>query len=403
VNVMFAAKAGNHDACSEKEEGFEKGMGHKMEDRCRPCADTEGQEHVADLADCGVGEDPFDVRLRERASRGKKQGGGTDDSYEPLDERGQLEDDVHPGDEINPGRYHGRRVNEGGDRRGAGHGIGEPRLERKLGGLADGSPEKQEGRPEGYVRALSPLPGRCPEHALYAQCAEVDEKKQETDGKGRVADAGDDECLIRCRYISRVIIPEADKEITAQPNAFPSEIEKEQVICHDQDQHGTHKKIHVRKEAPDARLPSHVFRRVKQYKESDDGNNENHDNRQGVNVKRDKRRKAVDCEPRPEGLRIGISGWRRDYKIDCRKNSRDCGESHGTGANGRYYAPRQQGTRKYQDDETCKREGDNQTDKLKHLNLSSCWHSPHRASCARNTCRESGQVREIPLPPRRPG
>ncbi len=218
----------------------------------------------------------------------------------------------------------------------------------------------------------SPLPGRCPENPLYVQCIEVDEKEQETDGESRVADAGDDEGLIRSLYINRVIIPEADEEITAQPHPFPSEIEEEQVVRHDQDQHGAHEEIHIGEEAPHAFLPSHVFHRVEENKKSDDGNNEDHDNGQGIKVKRDERRKAADCDPCPEGLRIGISGWRRNDEINPRDSGCNRRKPHGTGANGRHAAPRQTGTREYQDDETCKRESDNQPDKLKHLNLSSC-------------------------------
>jgi len=51
-----------------------------VENGCRPRAYTEGQEHVADLADGRIGEDSLDVRLGCGAEAGQKERCRTDEA-----------------------------------------------------------------------------------------------------------------------------------------------------------------------------------------------------------------------------------------------------------------------------------------------------------------------------------
>src|SRR6185312_4179125 len=50
-NVVFIVQGLDHDARHEEQQGFEERMRHEMENRRCPCAYTEREEHVADLAD----------------------------------------------------------------------------------------------------------------------------------------------------------------------------------------------------------------------------------------------------------------------------------------------------------------------------------------------------------------
>ena len=49
-------------------------MRHEVEDGSRPGTDAQGEEHIADLAHRGIGEDALDVPLGERADPGNEQG-----------------------------------------------------------------------------------------------------------------------------------------------------------------------------------------------------------------------------------------------------------------------------------------------------------------------------------------
>ena len=160
--------ADDHRAGAEEEQGLEEGVSHEVEDRRRPGADPEGEEHVADLADGGVGEHAFDVGLDQRAASREQQGRRTDDGDDGHGERRQHEDHVGAGDEIDTGGDHGRGVDQGADRGRAGHGVGQPGLERELGRLADSAAEKQQRH--GYGHARSHLPVVQPPRPWPAGC-----------------------------------------------------------------------------------------------------------------------------------------------------------------------------------------------------------------------------------------
>ena len=58
-----------------------------------------------------------------------------------------LEDHIRARQHIKTGRHHGRRMNQGGDRRRPGHGIRQPDVERELRRLATGANHQPEGNP----------------------------------------------------------------------------------------------------------------------------------------------------------------------------------------------------------------------------------------------------------------
>ena len=83
--------------------------------------------------------------------------------------------------------------------------------------------------------------------------------------------------------------PEANKEVRAKANALPSEEEEEEVISHNEDEHGKAKKIDISKEEMESGVTFHIADRVDVDQKADSGNNIDHNGGERIDdeVKRD--------------------------------------------------------------------------------------------------------------------
>ena len=186
-----------------------------MKDTCRPGSDSQSQEHVSDLADGGVSQDPFYIPLGETAETGQQQSGRAQDRHDHHYRRCQGKQHVGAGNQINTGGNHGGRMDKGTYRGGARHGIGQPCLQRQLGGFADRpSQQEQRGRHRQGRTRRPCLCGPCHE-LLNLEGIQPGEKQKQADGHSRIPHAGDDERLAGSIAVFRFRIPEADKQIAA--------------------------------------------------------------------------------------------------------------------------------------------------------------------------------------------
>src|SRR5688572_20828463 len=65
ADVLNASSSMNHASCPKKKQRFEKSMGHQMKN-CRGVrANSASQEHVSELAHCGISEHLLDVGLNQ--------------------------------------------------------------------------------------------------------------------------------------------------------------------------------------------------------------------------------------------------------------------------------------------------------------------------------------------------
>src|SRR5258708_31109487 len=142
----------NAAACSEEEQSFEEGVGHQVKDAGGKGADSAGQEHVAELADSGVGEDALDVGLHEADGGGEDGGGAANDGDDEHGGGRMGEENVRAGGDVNSGGDHGGGGEQGGDRRGALHSGGGPKVKGERRGITPRAHEKQPARASGRPR-----------------------------------------------------------------------------------------------------------------------------------------------------------------------------------------------------------------------------------------------------------
>src|SRR5262249_47583416 len=153
---------------------------------------------------------------------------------------------------------HGGGVNERGDRRGAFHGVGQPDVERDLGGLTGGSEDEQESDAgEEASLPLGMLRDRG-EDGGEVKRAEVRDEEEHREEEAEVADAVDDEGLLAGVGGGVLLEVEADEEVGGEADALPSDEEEEEVRGEDQNQHEEHEEVQVGEEAPVALFVGHV-------------------------------------------------------------------------------------------------------------------------------------------------
>ena len=120
----------NDGAGSQEHQGFKECVGHHMENGGNVAADTNGKEHVPQLADRRISEHAFDVVLRRGDRRREQRRERAHPGDDGHDRGRKLEQRMHSDHEVHPGGDHGGGVDQGRDRRGTLHGIGQPHIER---------------------------------------------------------------------------------------------------------------------------------------------------------------------------------------------------------------------------------------------------------------------------------
>ena len=174
-------------------------------------------------------------------------------------------------------------------RGGAGHGVGEPDVERDLGALAHGADEQAEGDEAGQRQAQRVGPGRqlrvggdAAEDLAEVQGAEDREQGEQPDQEAEVADPVDDERLHPGVGRPVLLVVEADQQVGAEPHPLPADEHHQEVVAQDQQQHRPHEQVEVDEVALVALLVGHVADRVDVDPEADEGDDEHHHRRQRV-------------------------------------------------------------------------------------------------------------------------
>ncbi len=188
--------------------------GHDREEHDLADTRAQGHEHVAKLADGGVGQHAFQVVLGEGDQGGHQGGGCADDADDHGHQRVVEDQRGRAGDEVNAGGDHGGGVDEGRDGRGAFHGVGQPDIEGDLGTLGGGGPEQQQSDAELGGGGHHPQV-RFAQDIVVADVVAVGSVPHPEDGDGEsdVADPVHQERLLGGGGGGGLGVPEADEEV----------------------------------------------------------------------------------------------------------------------------------------------------------------------------------------------
>ena len=103
--------------------------------------------------------------------------------------------------------------------------------------------------------------------------------------------------LVAAAQAARAFVPMADQQVGTQPDGFPEHEELQQVVGHDQHQHGKREQGDVAEETGIARLAVHVADRIDVHQRADTGDQHEHDGGQPVDMKTDVNVEMPGCQP----------------------------------------------------------------------------------------------------------
>jgi hypothetical protein len=121
-------------------------------------------------------------------------------------------------------------------------------------------------------------------HALAEVADSAEDEKTEHDAKSetKIADAIDEECFLGRFAGGGFFVVVTDQEIRAEADAFPAQVQHDQVVAHDQAGHGEDEEAEISEEAEVSRFAFHVTGGEDGDEESDAGDDAEHDGRKRI-------------------------------------------------------------------------------------------------------------------------
>ena len=222
---------------------LKKRMGKEVEHGRAIGADASGEEHVTELRTGGISYDTLDIVLQQADGGGEERCHRTDNSHHRRSVWRIFINHRTTANEENASGHHGRRVNKGGDRRRAFHGVGQPGVQHKLRRLAHGADEQQYGDnrqrmpvliEEVDAQFLDRRGRDCAkgidnsvvfhriEYGVKLNGAEDVENRHDAKGEAEIADTVDHKGFDR-RIIGGLFLePETNEQIGGETDPFPT-------------------------------------------------------------------------------------------------------------------------------------------------------------------------------------
>ena len=286
--ILDTSHSMNDTTGGKKKERLEERMGHQVEDTGGIGSGAAGEEHVSKLAYRGVCEDFLDIGLDQPDRCGEDSREGAHDCNNQERSRCVIVERSGSRHHVDTRRYHCCRVDQGANRRGTLHRIGQPHIKRELRRLAGSSckQEKADGgqnsdrsqRFDGEVAGVF----EPQEHSGEIDPFESPVDQHNGEDESEIADTIYDECFLCsiCSGFPRE--PKTDEEVGAQSNALPSNKHEEVIVGQDQRKHEEDEQVQIGKIAVETFLVLHVTRGVHVDKKSNAGDDEDHQARKVI-------------------------------------------------------------------------------------------------------------------------
>ena len=179
------------------------------------------------------------------------------------------------------------------DRGRAFHGVGQPGVQQELRRFAHGPHEQPQADqrqrvdiPVKQMNGLADERRRLRENGVEVDAADHREEREDTEREAEIADAVDEEGLDRRGVGFRLVVPEADQQVTGEPDAFPAEEHLHQIVRRHQHQHGEGEHRQIAEEARAIRVLLHVADGVEVHKGRHRGHDHQHHCGQRVDAQR---------------------------------------------------------------------------------------------------------------------
>ena len=310
---------------SEEQQSLEEGVRHQVEHGHRVSRHAQGYGHVTQLRQRGVRNHALDVVLDDAQDTHEQRRDRTDHEDEVQGRIRQLKQRRHAGHHEDTRRHHGRRVNQRGDRCGAFHGVWQPCMQRELGRLAHCAHKQTDGR-HGHQHPactgqLSVLNlGQLGKDFRVVQRTGVGSDQANTQDEAEVTHTVDQEGLHVGEDGCGLLVVETDQQVRHQTHGFPAEEQLQQVVAHDEHQHGEGEQGDIGEEAVVAFVFFHVAHGVDVHHQRHKGHHAHHHGGDGIDQETDFHLQAADNHPRIDGL-VERGAVKNDgLERECRQN-----------------------------------------------------------------------------------
>ena len=200
-----------------------------------------------------------------------------------VDVEARVEHRVETGNQEHTSHDHRAGVQQRRHRGGAGHGVGQPRVQWELTALAD-TGDEQGNRREGEQRMVPVELGGLGVDLADVEVAEQGQQHTGADEQSHVADTHGPERLERGLAVGSLFPPMTDEHERAEAHDLPAEDQLHHVRCEHHGEHSGGEQREAGEEVRVATIATHVLGGVDLHERGDERHEEQQHHRQAIDT-----------------------------------------------------------------------------------------------------------------------